>query len=361
MINSGRPPVNALGPTTITRLLKRVTLLCALRRVASRVLLTPSHNKQREPFLLLSQQHYWSRTPFWEPITRRFYQTANDLITMLLKRKRSDDELSCLGGGIGYSSSPIRSDNGDTVMMDTDSPISPRTTVLAMSPSVQHRSRSCTPSHLPSRTFKRLRNGRPSEEEVHREYTLIPSPARIYKGLTTWGLADSTLKMLYQAQVQPQQQRPYHIFSPPACASADSMPTMPPAPSPQPSPVQNQPSLHSFWKLPCAQPAQTAASTITTSIAVAAPPTPTRATACEDCGVALSEEDAMMDDGYGFEAYINFCSACSRAVCFSCSVSNLGEQRRCLLCAGRERAPGAEKNKTLDAGKGWTFGALTVC
>lgn len=95
---------------------------------------------------------------------------ANSDITMLLKRKRSDDELSCLGGGgIGYSS-PIRFDNGDTIMMDTDSPISPRTTVLPMSPSLQNRSRSCTPSHLPSRTFKRLRNGRPSEEEVHREY-----------------------------------------------------------------------------------------------------------------------------------------------------------------------------------------------
>lgn len=68
----------------------------------------------------------------------------------------------------------------------------------------------------------------------------------------------------------------------------------------------------------------------------------------------------MMDDGYGFEAYINTCSACSRAVCFSCSVSNLGEQRRCLLCAGKERA-GTDKNKRLTEGKGWTFGGVSVC
>lgn len=90
---------------------------------------------------------------------------------MLLKRKRSDDELSSFsGGGVGYSS-PMRSDNGDIVMMDTsgecNGPLSPRNAML--STTLQNRSRSCTPSHLPSRTFKRLRNGRPSEEEVHRE------------------------------------------------------------------------------------------------------------------------------------------------------------------------------------------------
>lgn len=85
-----------------------------------------------------------------------------------------------------------------------------------------------------------------------------------------------------------------------------------------------------------------------------------RPTVCEDCGVGLSEEDAMMDDGYGFETYINVCSSCSRAVCFSCSVSNLGEQRRCLNCAGRDRA-GAEKAKKWVGGMGWTSGGVTVC
>lgn len=97
---------------------------------------------------------------------------------MLLKRKRSEDELSCFSsGGIGYSS-PMRSDHGDVVMMDTDtcSPVSPSHPAAAFSPGMQSRSRSCTPSHLPSRTFKRLRNGRPSDQEVHR------------KLLATWAL-----------------------------------------------------------------------------------------------------------------------------------------------------------------------------
>lgn len=71
----------------------------------------------------------------------------------------------------------------------------------------------------------------------------------------------------------------------------------------------------------------------------------------------------MMDDGYGFETYINTCSTCARAVCFSCSVSNLGEQRRCLLCAGKERVTtGTNKNnQRLTDGRGWTFGGLPVC
>lgn len=54
-------------------------------------------------------------------------------------------------------SSPMRSDHGDVVMMDTDSS-------AAFSP-MPIRSRSCTPS----RTSKRFRNGRPSDQEVHRE------------------------------------------------------------------------------------------------------------------------------------------------------------------------------------------------
>lgn len=105
---------------------------------------------------------------------------------MLLKRKRSDDELSSFSGGGTSYSSPMRPDNGDVVMMDTSgdgcSPISPRTMVL--SPSMQSRSRSSTPSHLPSRTFKRIRNGRPSDEEVHRESSGVKPSSRKILWLT---------------------------------------------------------------------------------------------------------------------------------------------------------------------------------
>lgn len=88
---------------------------------------------------------------------------------MLLKRKRSDDELSCFSSsGIGYSS-PMRSETGDVVMMDMDIH-SPTAMLSPMSRSSTPSHRSSTPSHLHSRTFKRLRNGRPSDEEVHRKF-----------------------------------------------------------------------------------------------------------------------------------------------------------------------------------------------
>lgn len=85
-----------------------------------------------------------------------------------------------------------------------------------------------------------------------------------------------------------------------------------------------------------------------------------RPSVCEDCGVGLSEEDTTMDDGYGFETYINACSDCARAVCFSCSVSNLGEQRRCLNCAGRGSV-GTDKTKKWVQGMGSTSSGVTVC
>lgn len=70
----------------------------------------------------------------------------------------------------------------------------------------------------------------------------------------------------------------------------------------------------------------------------------------------------MDDGGYGFETYINTCSACARAVCFSCSVSNLGEQRRCLRCAGREgSANTASKERKWVGGFGWSSGRVSVC
>lgn len=106
---------------------------------------------------------------------------------MLLKRKRSEDELSCFGSGaIGYSS-PMRSDHGDVMMMDTEvcSPLSP-SHMATFSPNSQSRSRSCTPSHLPSRTFKRLRNGRPSDQEVHRMLLAI---LLTYQPISGWKLA----------------------------------------------------------------------------------------------------------------------------------------------------------------------------
>ncbi|ROV95854.1 hypothetical protein VSDG_05139 [Cytospora chrysosperma] len=270
---------------------------------------------------------------------------------MLLKRKRSDDELSPFSpGATGHGfSSPLPSDNGDIdmVMMDTDTPLSPKTIIL--SPTTQIRSRSCTPSHLPSRTVKRLRNGRPSDDEVHRPFL-------------SWGMfpdsllhdvrasTENTLKMLYQAQ-HPQPQRPQHQFSAPAQAVS-----MPP-PQPPAAPVQNQPSLHSFWKIPAAPRPSSSTFSVSSAASPSIDAVIDHPTSCEDCGVGLGGEDATMDDGYGFETYINTCSSCSKAVCFSCSISNLGEQRRCLACAGGETS---NIDKKWVGGTGWTSDPMAV-
>lgn len=183
---------------------------------------------------------------------------------------------------------------------------------------------------------------------------LFPTSADI------WGSKENTLRILYQAQSQNEQHRPCDTFSP--SGSADYLPTIPSAPSPQPSPVQNQPSLHSFWKVPSTQSPQHMSPSKTPLVVAlpSAPGTLNQSANCEDCGVGLSEEDAMMDDGYGFEAYINTCSACSRAVCFSCSISNLGEQRRCLICAGKKRS-GTNKNRKLEESRGWTLEGVIAC
>lgn len=301
---------------------------------------------------------------------------------MLLKRKRSDDELSPFSpGGTGHGlSSPLPSDNGDVdmVMMDTETPLSPKSTMFPST--MQTRSRSCTPSHLSSRTVKRLRNGRPSDDEVHRKLSdeassslsssysssSPPSPSQPPSSSSgpflSWGMfpdsllrdvrasTENTLKMLYQAQnLQPQQ--PQHHFSP--AIQAISMP-----PPQQPTaPVQNQPSLHSFWKLPAAPKPASSPFAVPYAASPSIDAVIDRPTSCEDCGVGLGGEDATMDDGYGFETFINTCSSCSKAVCFSCSISNLGEQRRCLACAGGETS---DVGKKWVGGTGWTSEPTTV-
>ena len=271
---------------------------------------------------------------------------------MLLKRKRSDHELSPFS-----SSSPLRASvAGDvpTLDMDVDMDMNLDTHVdmgidrplSAMT--IRSPSRSCTLSHLPGRTFKRLRNGRPSDHEVHRKSgNGAASPPQ--GPFLSWGMfpdsllchvrasTENTLQMLYRAQKRPQQ--PQHIFSPPPAARPSIAPSpvssvQPHSPA-APAPAQSQRSLHSFWNIPSSQ----------QSPPIPAPhsapgpsvdPIVDRPTTCDDCGVELGGEDAAVDDGYGFETYISSCSLCCKAVCFSCSVSNLGEQRRCLVCAGKE-------------------------
>lgn len=107
----------------------------------------------------------------------------------------------------------------------------------------------------------------------------------------------------------------------------------------KPAPTPQQ-SLHRFWNIhsaPSSAPAMPEQSS-------------PRATNCDDCGGNLGEgNDGMEIDGYGGDD--SACGACGKHVCFGCSVSNLGEQRRCLHCAGR---------KVWEGGLGWANTGVSV-
>ncbi|VUC35781.1 unnamed protein product [Clonostachys rosea] len=143
---------------------------------------------------------------------------------------------------------------------------------------------------LHSRTMKRFRNSRPSEEEVHQR----------------------TLGLLYSAQQNP---------------------AMVPEPAPESLSSNNtsgrqQQSLHRFWNIN----SRPSASIETMAMATHNGSSPS---ACEDCGAGLwvsGQEDGMDIDSAGLDDD-TACGACGKHVCFSCSVSNLGEQKRCLQCA----------------------------
>lgn len=95
---------------------------------------------------------------------------------------------------------------------------------------------------------------------------------------------------------------------------------------PEPAMSKQQQSLHRFWNITSAPSSSTSTPCIQQLTA-----TPSN---CEDCGAAFAESDGMEVDSYSAEDHA--CGACGRHVCFSCSVSNLGEQKRCLQCAGRK-------------------------
>ncbi|AEO67791.1 uncharacterized protein THITE_2116864 [Thermothielavioides terrestris NRRL 8126] len=204
---------------------------------------------------------------------------------MLLKRKRSESELSL--GAVFSSSQEL--DSGRLNRMST-------------------------PSHLPSRTMKRFRDNRPSDSEVYKY----------------------TLDVLYSAQ-----RRQHEVNHAALQLSRGAHSEAPIRLLSQSHSGGQQRSLHSFWNLPepssstnslASSPAASAASSPLPALAP-----PSIVTECEDCGAALSgvDDDVMVDaDAFGTD---HACGACGKAVCFSCSVSNLGEHRRCLACAGPGR------------------------
>ncbi|TDZ14328.1 hypothetical protein Cob_v012838 [Colletotrichum orbiculare MAFF 240422] len=152
---------------------------------------------------------------------------------MVLKRKRSDSEL------LPVFNSPARSDSS---VESFDVPISP---------SLAFPRAFATPAHLSSRTMKRFRDNRPSEDEIHQR----------------------TLKMLYSAQ--------HHNET----LVHDSSPS----PAPAPTARSTQKSLHSFWNIKSAAP---------TPSRTSSPPVDQMmmdSVSCEDCGVGLGPSDDATD------------------------------------------------------------------
>ncbi|RYC55675.1 hypothetical protein CHU98_g10535 [Xylaria longipes] len=218
---------------------------------------------------------------------------------MQLKRKRSESELST--STTSTFNSPPRFDSfspqSTDVSMDADNfafaanfPVSPLSRFGNMT---IHFPR------VPGRTMKRCRDNRPSEDEVHQR----------------------TLNMLYAAQ---RQQNPPQANDTRTIHQQHHVPV---AAQPEPLSSSHQTDLHSFWNLPSRPSALPPA---------CLPPTTTETpTECEDCGQSFGGDgDGTMDvdDGSGVEG--TSCGACGKHVCSHCSITNIGEQRRCLGCAG---------------------------
>ncbi|KAG6193539.1 hypothetical protein E4U27_006636 [Claviceps purpurea] len=231
---------------------------------------------------------------------------------MHLKRKRSSPELcsSPSSSSSGFSSPPGSGGTVDRFSRAVGK--MPATGLLS-----------------PGRTFKRHRNNRPSEEQVYQH----------------------TLELLYSAQLPSSSLGTQYI--PPGISSHEDEIFMPTQQSTaqQQQQQQQQQSLHHFWSIPSAP---------VSSPSVASSPgfcpqstMPVPPCSCEDCGAGPSSNCG--DPGVYLDTMatgISACGACGKHICFSCSVSNLGEEVRCLRCAGRRMTGRAW---------GWAGGGTSVC
>ncbi|KAI4597626.1 hypothetical protein KJ359_004330 [Pestalotiopsis sp. 9143b] len=235
----------------------------------------------------------------------------------IMKRKRSESELSFSSSSTGSAfNSPTRTGAAAFGLSNDCELTSPLRRLMA------------APSHLPSRTMKRFRDDRPSQDEIHQR----------------------TLHMLFEAAQRPETQASAdHASSPPSLSHEHQHQYQPRnGHAPQDAkPVAHQVSLHSFWNLPNAQSLSAAA-----SAAMPSPPVDASIYApsdCEDCGRLLRggddvdvDDDVMMDvDGAGDRGGFGAgrgdvqtgCAGCGKHVCSHCSITNMGDRRRCLGCA----------------------------
>ncbi|KAI0197654.1 hypothetical protein F4808DRAFT_291347 [Astrocystis sublimbata] len=228
---------------------------------------------------------------------------------MFLKRKRSESELSTSTSST--FNSPPRFGSISPQSLDIYTNIS---TNMNADPFAFAAMTNAPPSPLarfgnrgPGRTMKRIRDNRPSENEVHQR----------------------TLGMLYAAQRQQssheatanQTQQHAPIAAQPGTSSSLS---------------SQKTNLHNFWALP----SRPSAPPTTYHLSTSTTDTPS---ACEDCGRGFGndnygDDDGMMDidmDEVSGEENVA-CAACGKCVCSHCSITNIntGDQRRCLSCAG---------------------------
>ncbi|KAI2641095.1 hypothetical protein GGS21DRAFT_502955 [Xylaria nigripes] len=211
---------------------------------------------------------------------------------MELKRKRSESDFSTSttsSFNSSFQSGSISPPFADTPMR-IDSSISPLLHI---------NDRKLSFPHVPGRTMKRFRDNRPSEHEVHQR----------------------TLDMLYAAQRLPTTASVHKIST-----AGQQQQHTPVAVQPSLSQTSHQTSLHKFWNLPLC-PLTTPPTEFISSM-IDAP------TECDDCGQKLGgDDDNMMDLDGASESESTSCFACGKHVCSHCSISNIGEQRRCLACA----------------------------
>ncbi|KAI1423917.1 hypothetical protein F5Y12DRAFT_496482 [Xylaria sp. FL1777] len=220
---------------------------------------------------------------------------------MLLKRKRSESELSTSTSSTFNSPPRTSSSSPQSTDVSMDTASFTFTAHFPVSPLSRFSNKNLSLPHIPGRTMKRLRDNRPSEHEVHQR----------------------TLNMLYAAQRQEAQgmcsisHQQHHV----PIAAQPGPPCSPPSSS-------HQTSLHNFWNLPSRPSALPAA--------CLPPVTMDLPTECEDCGQKLcgDDENMTMDVDHTSGTQPTSCGACGKHVCSHCSITNLGEQRRCLDCAG---------------------------
>ena len=176
-------------------------------------------------------------------------------------------------------------------------------------------------SHLNSRTRKRHRDDRPSEQSIYGVSRCLSTGFYMTTLADVCCVAASTISRLYEAQRQHPHAEP--ILSQPISA----MPMAGVAASGIIGAKQKS-NLHSFWRIrsePVASSMAMEVDSVTSSTE--------SLMRCEDCDGSIRRDDDTMDLDDGASDQGSACAICRRHVCDRCAV--LGNERICLGCTNR--------------------------